>query len=114
MSNLSWERGSNKIIWNGTEIIAPASVLWAVELTSQEKLIVVTIFDENTPVTISNGFVYTSNTSFIPINIYENNRNVRFLGCYLENNKVIINATNNTEYVVDPVTIEINSTRYYR
>jgi hypothetical protein len=112
--SLLWERASGKIIWNGVKVQAPGLLLWAAELPQNRGFAVITIFDENTPHDVPNAFIYERGKSFEPLKIKETCGLVRFLGCYAERDQMVFNAANETEYLINPVTHEVQSTRYYR
>jgi hypothetical protein len=112
--SLVWERASGKIIWNGEEIQVPGLLLWAAALPEDRGFAIVTLFDESTPREVPNAFIYERGKSFEPLKINESGRAVRFLGCYAEQDRMVFNAANETEYLINPVTHEVQSTRYYR
>jgi len=101
-------------MWQGSDIITPAPVLWACELPSKDGIAVITLFDETTASNQTNSFTYRPPDGFQRIEILEENRLVRFLGCYAENDKLVLNATNNMEYILDPKTLAVERKRYYR
>jgi hypothetical protein len=111
---LVWERGGTKVVWNGEKFLSPGALLWAAELPNEDGFAVVTLFDESTPVDIPNAFIYRGEVTFRSLRIEENGRLVRFLGCYAERDQIVFNAANETEYLVNPSTCEVQSTRYYR
>ncbi|MCH8529088.1 MAG: hypothetical protein LAT79_18360 [Kiritimatiellae bacterium] len=112
--NLSWERGSSDILWNGVPLSAPGKVLWVSELPERNGLAIVTLFDELTPKCEPNGFVYIPNEEIKICTVKENDRLVRFLGCYTEEGKLVFNAANEMEYVYDPDNLDVINIRYYR
>jgi hypothetical protein len=111
---LAWNRESTKSSWNGQDIVAPAGLLWAAELPDHSHCAIVTLFDENTPRDVPNGFIYKDGNTFQPLKIQEGGNLIRFLGCYTERDNIVFNATNNTEYLLNPTTCEVLSSRYYR
>lgn len=110
---LTWDRGGTRFSWNGEEITTPAAILWVAELPGHNGCGVVTLFDEKTPRDIPNGFIYKDGT-FQPLKIYEEGNLIRFLGCYAEGDNIVFNATNDTEYLLNPETCQVLSNRYYR
>jgi hypothetical protein len=111
---LVWERASGTIIWNGVQMQTPGLLLWAAELPESRGFAVVTLFDESTPHDVPNAFIYGRRKSFEPLKITESGGLVRFLGCYAERDQMVFSAANETEYLFNPVTHEVLSTRYYR
>lgn len=111
---LEWKRDSQLLTWQDKAIEAPGKVLWASLLPSKEGFGVVTLFDETTPLEDTNGFVYQANEGFRSVKVVKERRLVRFLGCYSEGELLVFNAANDVEYLIDPETLEVRSTRYYR
>ena len=112
--SLMWTRGSTKLTWRSTEIVTPGALLWAAELPKNNGFAIVTLFDECTPQDLSNAFIYVPSLGFSPLKIQENEKPVRFLGCYSEGEKIVFNAANETEYLLNSDTLEVQLTRYYR
>lgn len=112
--SLMWSRGSTKLTWHNKEIMTPGALLWAAELPKKNGFAIVTLFDECTPQDLANAFIYMPNLGFSPLKIQENERLVRFLGCYSEGDKIVFNAANETEYLLNSDTREVQLTRYYR
>ncbi|MGI8603706.1 MAG: hypothetical protein ACR2OZ_12005 [Verrucomicrobiales bacterium] len=111
---LIWNRGSRLLTWNGEEIATPGALLWAEELPQKNGIAAVTLFDESTPDEVPNAFIFEKSGKFQPLIIKEDGRLVRFLGCYSEGDQIVFNAANETEYLVNPESNEVISTRYYR
>lgn len=109
-----WHRGNPEILWGGSRITAPRPVLWVAELPSRGALAVVTVFDEDTPPSETNGFVYRERGGFTAVRVSDRGRFVRFLGCYPEGEALVFNAANDTEYVFDADSLAVLTTRYYR
>lgn len=114
MTDFIWNSRKNKVVWKGHEFSMNTDVLWAVELSNEQGFVVVTLFDESTSPYLSNAFIYKDNEGFRPIEIRENDRMVKFLGCYMEESLLVLNAANNTEYILDPKDLTLQKTRYYR
>lgn len=112
--SLIWSRGGTKLTWRNEEIVTPDALLWAAELPKKNGLAIVILFDEHTPQDVANAFIYMPNLGFSPLKIQEDERLIRFLGCYSEGDKIVFNAANETEYLLNPDTLEVQSTRYYR
>ena len=111
---LIWHRGSAKIIWNGEIVIAPCELMWAADLPNTNGFAIVTLFDERTPDDVTNAFICKTGKTFQPLKITIDGILVRFLGCFSEGNKIVFNAANETEYLLNPETLEVESSRYYR
>lgn len=110
-----WKRGARDIRYGDLLIQAPAPLMWAAEISEDGQLGMVTLFDEDTPTNQTNAFVYDARKhSFQRLELVEDGRCVRLLGCYAEENYAVFNAANETEYLIDPATCRLLSSRYYR
>ena len=113
-SSLEWRRGSRKIVWGKNRLTAPGPVLWACELPTSDGIAVVTLFDEGTSPAEPNAYVYRMQGRYTPVRIAECGHLVRFLGCHSERGMLVLNAANSTEYLLDPQSLVVQGSRYYR
>jgi hypothetical protein len=111
---LEWQRGESKLKWRNQLIAVPHPLLWAAELADGNGVAVVTLFDERTPRSEPNAFVYRPDSGFVTVSISEDGAPVRMLGCYVEGGSLVFNAANEFEYVLNPNSLEVISRRYYR
>ena len=113
-AQLKWQRGQCSVEWCGEDIRTPGMLLCASELPHSEGFAIVTLFDELTPCDQTNGYVFHPNTGYTEIRVMENQKLIRLLGCYCEHDYLVFRATNETEYLMNPITLQIIKSRYYR
>jgi len=113
-NSLEWKRGDFHFKWNGKEFATPDVLFWAFELPSNAGVVIVTLIDETTPRDKTNGYVFFPEAGYKEINIKEGNQTVHFLFCYYEQGYLVFAGANSTEYLLDPKTLTVIKSRYYR
>jgi len=109
-----WHKGDTSVLRGSKRIQTPGPVLWLCELPG-DRFCVVTIFDEETPIDCTNAFVCQGNGEVeTELRLGEVASPVRALGCYVEEDSLVLNAVNDTEYVLAMDDWSLRGTRHYR
>lgn len=111
---LVWEKGNPSLTWNNRQIDISRGVSSACELPNERGLCITTMIAE-TPSSESNALLKQNvDQPFQQIRILDRGHPVQFLACVTRDDKLVLRGSNETDYVLNPETLEVVNSSYYR